>query len=141
MKTISTEIASLKKNYALVESLLLKANEEFCCEDERFRNVLIAVSELVMNAIVHGNKGDESKKVRVTIEYDREIMRVKILDEGNGLNRNFRSKPKLPEDIFKESGRGMFIVKALIEQVEVNDTDHGTEFILTIKKKKQKKPS
>jgi serine/threonine-protein kinase RsbW len=136
MKKISTEIASLKKNYALVESLLMKANEEFCCGDERFKNILIAVSELVMNAIVHGNKGEETKKVRVSVEYDNETMIIKILDEGNGLPYDLNPKPELPENILNESGRGMYIVNSLIKEVEVNKTDHGTEFVLTIKKKK-----
>ena len=135
MKTISTEIASLKKNYALIESLLRKANEEFCCQEERFRNVLIAVSELVMNAIVHGNKEQVSKKVRVTVEYDENVMRVKILDEGNGFKYDKESKPKLPEDMMKESGRGLFIVKSLVEEIDCRDTEEGTEFILTVRKK------
>ncbi len=135
MKTISTEIASLKKNYALIESLLRKANEEFCCQEERFRNVLIAVSELVMNAIVHGNKEQVSKKVRVTVEYDENVMRVKILDEGNGFKYDKKSKPKLPEDMMKESGRGLFIVKSLVEEINCRDTEEGTEFTLTVRKK------
>jgi serine/threonine-protein kinase RsbW len=113
MKTISTEIASDKKNYALIESLLEKANEEFCCTEDRFRNLLIAVSELVMNAIVHANKEQESKKVRVTVEYDNDIMKIKILDEGDGVKLDKNLKPKLPEDLLKPSGRGMFIAKSL----------------------------
>lgn len=135
MKTISTEIASLKKNYALIESLLRKANEEFCCQEERFRNVLIAVSELVMNAIVHGNKEQAAKKVRVTVEYDENVMKVKILDEGNGFKYGKESKPKLPEDMMKESGRGLFIVKSLVEEIDCRDTEEGTEIILTVRKK------
>lgn len=136
MKTLSTEIISTKKNYALIESLLFKANEEFCCMEDRFRNILIAVSELVMNAIVHGNKGEESKKVRVTVEYDKDIMRIKILDEGGGFDFDKSGKPKLPDDLMKESGRGLYIVKSLIDEVEFKDTGQGTEIILTMRKKK-----
>ena len=135
MKTISAEVASIKKNYALIESLLQKANEEFCCNEERFKNLLIAVSELVMNAIVHGNKEQVTKKVRVTVEYDENIMRVKILDEGNGFKYDKKSKPKLPEDMMKESGRGLFIVKSLVKETDCRDTEEGTEFILTLRKK------
>lgn len=136
MKTLSTEIISTKKNYALIESLLYKANEEFCCMEDRFRNILIAVSELVMNAIVHGNKEEESKKVRVTVEYDKDIMRIKILDEGGGFDFDKSLKAKLPDDVMKESGRGLYIVKSLIDEVETRDTGQGTEIILTMRKKK-----
>lgn len=134
MKTISTEIASVKKNYALIESLLKRANEDFCCNEERFRNLLIAVSELVMNAIVHGNKEQESKKVRVTVEYDEDIMRIKILDEGNGFKFDKDINLKLPDDTHEESGRGMFIAKSLVEEMDYRDTEEGTEFVLTVRK-------
>lgn len=135
MKTLSTEIASLKKNYALVESLLYRANEEFGLPLQEFHNLMIAVSEVVMNAIVHANKEKETKKVLVSVEYDSETMKVSVLDEGGSYNfGNF--KPNLPEDILKESGRGMFIVKSLIKDVDYRDTGHGSEFVLTIKKKK-----
>ena len=136
MKTLSTEIISTKKNYALIESILYKANEEFCCVDDRFRNILIAVSELVMNAIVHGNKEEESKKVRVTVEYDKDVMRIKILDEGGGFDFDKSLKAKLPDDVMKESGRGLYIVKSLIDEVETRNTGQGTEIILTMRKKK-----
>ncbi len=136
MKTISTEIASVKKNYALIESLLKKANEEFCCTEERFRNLLIAVSELVMNAIVHANKEEPKKSVRVTVEYDANIMKIKILDEGNGFKFDEDCNPRLPEDVLKESGRGLFIVKSLMNDISCKTTDKGTEFVLTVKKEK-----
>jgi anti-sigma regulatory factor (Ser/Thr protein kinase) len=136
MKTLSTEIISTKKNYALIESLLYKANEEFCCLEDRFRNVLIAVSELVMNAIVHGNKEEESKKVRVTVEYDKDIMRIKILDEGKGFDLYKGGEAALPDNVMKESGRGLYIVKSLVDEVEFKDTGQGTEIILTMRKKK-----
>jgi serine/threonine-protein kinase RsbW len=136
MKTLSTEIISTKKNYALIESLLYKANEEFCCMEDRFRNILIAVSELVMNAIVHGNKEEESKKVRVTVEYDKDIMKIKILDEGGSFDFGKSSNAKLPDDVMKESGRGLYIVKSLMDEVEFRDTGQGTEIILTMWKKK-----
>jgi serine/threonine-protein kinase RsbW len=135
MKTLSTEIASLKKNYPLVESLLYRANEEFGLPLSEFHNLMIAVSEIVMNAIVHANKEKETKKVRVSVEYDSEKMKVTILDEGGSYKFN-STEPHLPEDILKESGRGMFIVKSLIKDIDYIDKGNGSEFVLTIKKKK-----
>jgi len=136
MKTISTEITSSKKNYAVVESLLYKANEEFALPECEFQNVLIAASEIIMNAIVHGNKESDSKKVRISVEYDRDVMKIKILDEGYGFKFDKDSKPKLPDDMLKQSGRGMFIVKSLVEELDYHDTGEGIEFILTVRKKK-----
>jgi len=137
MRTISTEIASVKNNYKLIENLLLEANKEFCCEDQRFRNVLIAVSEIVMNAIVHGNKEKADKKVKVTVEYDEKEMRIRILDEGNGFKFGETADPTKPENILKESGRGIYIVKSLMEEIEQKDSGKGTEIIITIRKEEE----
>lgn len=136
MKTISTEINSSKKNYPVVEALLFKANEEFGLQESDFHNVLIAASEIIMNAIVHGNKEDESKKVKITVEYDKDVMKIKILDEGSGFKYDKDFKSKLPDDIQKQSGRGIFIVKTLVEELDYRNTDEGTELILTVRKKK-----
>jgi serine/threonine-protein kinase RsbW len=137
MKTISTEIASVKKNYRLIEGLLQEANKDFCCPEERFRNVLIAVSELVMNAIVHANKENVDKKVKVIVEYDEKEMKIRILDEGNGFKFGEVADPTIPENILKESGRGIYIVKSLIKEIEHKDTGKGTEFVITIRKKEK----
>jgi serine/threonine-protein kinase RsbW len=136
MKTLSTEIASSKKYYTVVESLLYRANEEFALPESEFHNVLIAVSEIVINAIVHGNKENELKKVKVTVEFDKDVMKIKILDEGNGFEFDKDFMPKLPDDMFKQSGRGIFIVKSLVEELDYKNTGEGTEFILTVRKKK-----
>lgn len=137
MKTISVEIKSIKKNYSLVESLLYKANEEFGMPENEFCNVMIAASEIIMNAIVHGNKESGEKKIRVTVEYDKEVMKIKILDEGSWLKHVKDLNPKLPEDMMKISGRGIYIVKSLVDGVEYRDTGEGTEFTLIVKKKRK----
>ena len=61
---------------------------------------------------------------------------IKILDEGGGFDFRKSSKAKLPDDVMKESGRGLYIVKSLIDEVEFKDTGQGTEIILTMRKKK-----
>ncbi len=136
MRTISVEIKSIKKNYPLVESLLYKANEEFAMPENEFCNVMIAASEIIMNAMVHGNMESGEKKIRVTVEYDKDVMKIRILDEGNWFMPNDDLNRKLPEDMMKESGRGIFIVKSLVDGVEYRDTGEGTEFTLIVKKKK-----
>ncbi|RPI18390.1 MAG: ATP-binding protein [Ignavibacteriae bacterium] len=132
MKTIRTEIASEKNNFNYVEALLLKVNKEFKLPESELHKVLIAVSEIVMNAIVHGNKENKFKKVEVIVEYNNEKMCVKICDEGNGFNINDDIDPTLDENIMKSSGRGMFIAKSLVKDIRYKHTQKGSEVILTI---------
>lgn len=135
MKTLKTEIASERNNFNFIEALLQKVNKEFKLPEQELYKVLIAVSEIVMNAIVHGNKENKSKKVEVVVEYNSDKMQVRVFDEGNGFNIDENFDPTLEENILKSSGRGMFIAKSLVEDVSYQQTDKGSEVILTIHKK------
>ena len=114
---------------------MFKANEEFGLREEQFQNLMIAVTEIVSNAIVHGNKENPDKKVSVTVEYDSQKMYVKVTDEGNGFDIYNIPDPTLPENITKASGRGIFIVKSLVDDFSYRHTEKGSEFILLVKKK------
>lgn len=135
MKILKTEFSSNRNNFRYAEDILFKANKDFKLNESDFRNLLIAVSEIVINAIVHGNKEDESKKVIILIEYDESVMRIKIYDEGNGFMAKDVTDPTLSENILKDSGRGLYIIKSLVEEFNYRHTDNGSEFIITVKKK------
>ncbi len=135
MKSVNTEIASIKNNILKVEALLNKVNSEFKLEDSDYRNVQMAVSELVLNAIVHGNKEKPEKKVFVRIDYDDETMVIVVQDEGNGFDYEHNPDPTLPENILKPFGRGIFIVKSLMDNIKYRHTSKGSEFTLTVRKK------
>ena len=135
MKSIVKEIKSAKNNINEVENILSFVNNDFQLPESQYKNLVIAVSEVVMNAIVHGNKLDEKKIVKLSIDFDDKQMKISILDEGNGFDFNKNHDPTLDENIFKSSGRGLYIVKSLIENVEYKNTGKGSEVIITINKK------
>jgi serine/threonine-protein kinase RsbW len=135
MKTISKEIKSVRRNINEIDELFLKINEDFQLPAEEYDKLMIAVTEVVNNAIIHGNKQDEKKNVEINVEYDDKMMKIKICDEGNGFDYDETPDPRLKENLLKSSGRGMFIVKSLIEDVEYRHTEKGSEIIITIKKK------
>lgn len=132
------EILTLKSNRNEIkkfEDLLDKVNEEFCLEMERYINLKIASSEALINAIVHGNCEDPSKKVYTEIIYDLKTIMVRILDEGKGFVINSVPDPTSDENILKESGRGLFIIKSLVDDFVCTSTGKGTEFVLKCYKK------
>lgn len=135
MKNLSVEIASSKNNYTTIENLLNQVNTELKLSDKQMHDILTCVSELVMNAIIHGNKGDINKKVKLNIDYNEEKMVITILDEGNGFDVNKLPDPTLEENLHKESGRGIFIVKSLCDEFDYCKTDKGSQFRLVIKRK------
>ncbi len=101
---------------------------------EKFINFQIACSEALINSIVHGNNEDENKKVHTTLEYDEKTLTVKIKDEGKGFDMNSLPDPTLKENLLKESGRGIYIMKSLVDEFHCNSSGNGTEFILIARK-------
>lgn len=114
------------------EVLLEQANQKFNLAAEKFVNLQIACSEALINAIVHGNKEDESKSVFTNIEMNELKMCVRIKDEGKGFKIEQLPDPTLNENILKESGRGIYIIRSLVDEFECNSSEKGTEFILTV---------
>lgn len=112
--------------------MLEQANLKFNLAAEKFVNLQIACSEALINAIVHGNKEDESKSVFTNIEMNELKMSVRIKDEGDGFNIEQLPDPTLNENILKESGRGIYIIRSLVDDFECNSSEKGTEFILTV---------
>jgi serine/threonine-protein kinase RsbW len=90
----------------------------------------IVTTELVNNAIHHGNKNDTNKNVHITFIVDEKKIELRIKDEGNGFNPNELKDPLAPENLLSESGRGIFLIRNLMDGLDFNFTDSGTETIV-----------
>jgi serine/threonine-protein kinase RsbW len=130
--TKKIEIKSQRSEILKIESLLDDINKEFGLADEKYVNLQIAISEALINAIIHGNKENPQKKVFIEITYDENFITVKIKDEGEGFDLNKIPDPTNQENIFKEHGRGLFIMKSLVDKFECYPGEEGTEFSLTV---------
>lgn len=118
-----SQVEYIEKVEALTEKAC--AHAKFS-EDER-DSMAIAVTEAVNNAILHGNKKNPDKNVHVTISATVDTVRVVILDEGDGFNPQKIDNPLEPQNLLKESGRGVFIVRSLMDEVSFNFSKGGTE--------------
>lgn len=134
MKSFNIIISSDKSEIHKVEKLLEEVNIECEFDKEKFVNFQIAVSEALVNAIVHGNKEDISKKVFCNIECSDKHMTVRIKDEGEGFDVNEIPDPTSKENILKEHGRGIYIIRSLVDEYECVASDKGTEMILKVHK-------
>ncbi len=100
-------------------------------------NFAISVSEVVANAIIYGNKLNKDKKVKIDVYINENEITVKVKDEGTGFNPDILKNPTDPENILKETGRGLFILKNLNDKVDFNQTKEGFE--VTFSKRFSKK--
>jgi serine/threonine-protein kinase RsbW len=118
------------------EQLLESVNKEFCLTAERFINLQIASSEAIVNAIVHGNKEDPRKKVFTEISYNSLAIVITIQDEGGGFDLSKLPDPTAEENLFKENGRGIFIIRSLVDEFDCTSSSTGTRFSLKMNKEK-----
>lgn len=109
-------------NVHLVEDFVEKICDEFKINTTYFGNILIAITEAVENAIIHGNRGIVEKTVDLYFEYDNNGFQFTIQDEGNGFD--FDNIPDPTEAQNANVGRGIYLIKALSD--EVNFCDGGS---------------
>lgn len=121
MKNIRIQIPSLSENIRMIESFIDNAREKFHLDDDIYGNIMIAVTEAVNNAIKHGNRGDSSKNVLLTLALNDKLIKFKIEDEGNGFDYNNLPDPTAPENIEKPGGRGIFLMKHLSDEVDFKE--------------------
>lgn len=135
MKTHFLEIESERNNINKVEALMHKANEDFGLGGDKFSRMMIALTEIIMNAIVHGNKENPQKKVRVYVEHDQKVMRIAVTDEGEGFDFHNTPDPTISENLMDAHGRGVFIAKALVDEFHYkHHAGKGSEFVIIVKK-------
>ncbi|MBC7914408.1 MAG: ATP-binding protein [Pyrinomonadaceae bacterium] len=104
-----------------VENFVDNLKEEYNIGDDTYANMLTCLSEATINAIVHGNKQDESKKVYINLEvHSSKRLQFTIADEGEGFDYNRLPDPTAPENLENLTGRGVFIIKHLADQCIFN---------------------
>ncbi len=118
MNTISIQVPSILENIRMIESFIDNAKEKFELDEDIYGNIMIAVTEAVNNAIKHGNSGNKSKIVYLTLYLEESLIKFIVQDEGNGFNYENLQDPTAPGNLEKPGGRGIFLMKHLSDEVE-----------------------
>ena len=113
MLTIPSKIENLR----IVERAVDEISAEYNLNSELYGNILIATIEAANNAIVHGNKLDESKSVNITFNIQTSNLTITIKDQGNGFDYANIPDPTAPENIEKINGRGVFLMERLSDKL------------------------
>lgn len=130
--TLDSTLESVDKAEAAVRAFALKAG----FGDEVSDHISLAVREATENAVLHGNKCDPHKHVTVLFEAAPESFTVWVRDEGEGLDIAAIPDPLAPQNLLKESGRGIFLIRAFMDEVRFRNLNPGTE-ITMIKRVRQ----
>ena len=93
-------------------------------------NLRVALSEALANAIVYGNRMDPSKRVYVALRLEGQAVQVHVRDQGDGFDPDGIPDPRSPECIERSAGRGLFLIKELVDELAFND--RGNSLCMTL---------
>ncbi len=126
-------LQSNTKNLRYVEPFLRELVADVGMDETRYHNAIIALTEGVNNAIVHGNKRDESKSVTLAGEVLAGMLVLTIDDFGMGFNPDTLPDPLAPENLLRDGGRGVFLMRSLCDAADFTKTETGSRTTLKIR--------
>lgn len=103
-------------------------------------NIVMAVREAAINAVLHGNAYHPGKHITASFESNSESLIVRIRDQGAGFDHNVLPDPLAPENLLHGSGRGIFLIRSFMDEVHFRQMHPGTELTL-IKHRAPAKPT
>ncbi|MGH9487358.1 MAG: ATP-binding protein [Terriglobales bacterium] len=124
---LDSRIESVDEAEATAERVAANAGFD---ESDRHR-IAMAVREITVNAVMHGNGYDRAKKVTIEFELSPKALIVSIRDQGNGFDLGKIGDPLAPENLLLKSGRGIFLARAFMDQVDFQPSSAGTSVRLT----------
>jgi serine/threonine-protein kinase RsbW len=126
------EIESDPNNLITVEEFINYFSKDLGLDDDKLSALLLAVTEATTNAIIHGNKSDKNKLVRIEAKVIDGKLNIIVKDEGVGFQPDNVPDPTDPENLLKDSGRGLYLMRVYMDDLKYNITPEGTETILIL---------
>lgn len=128
---VVTVLDSTLESVDSAEGIVLQAAVEMGFDEEAQFQISMALRESVVNAVVHGNCYNEHKKVHLAVTRAPDRLTITVTDEGKGFDAASVPDPLADENLLSQSGRGLFLMKAFMDEFEVRKAEPaGTEFRL-----------
>ena len=103
----------------MAEMLLSEFSDQAGCTEQQLNEIALAVRESVINAVLHGNRSQLRKKVYVEAELRGMGVHISVRDEGRGFDPRSVPDPRKPENLLRESGRGLLMMHSLMDRVAI----------------------
>src|ERR1700689_5171577 len=131
---IEVTLETLLESVDLAESITMRIAEAAGFPDEEIHKIGMAVREGVINAYNYGNQQDRQKKILMTVELAPDNMTVKVIDQGQGFELTEIPDPLAEENLLRTSGRGLFLMRAFMDEFKVERGPEGGAQLVMIKK-------
>lgn len=123
---LNSTMESVTEVEAAADQLATEANLD---EDQRF-HIGMAVREAAINAVLHGNEYDPARHIDVSMENTGKDLVIVIADQGEGFNPENLPDPLAEENILRGTGRGIFLIRSLMDEVHFRQLHPGTELTM-----------
>jgi serine/threonine-protein kinase RsbW len=124
--TLDSTLDSVNKIEQISEQCAQRAG----FDEDTIPHIAMAVREAAVNAVLHGNSYDTNKHVTASFETTTDSLIIRITDQGPGLDPDKIPDPLAPENILRGSGRGIFLIRAFMDEVNFRQLHPGTELTL-----------
>jgi len=105
------------KEIAKIENFVKQISKKLRFDDGTMYRLLLACTEAVNNAIIHGNKANPEKKVIIRCIVKGQSLNIDVTDEGKGFNSKILQDPRDEKNLMKEHGRGIFLMRSMMDKV------------------------
>src|ERR1700684_2032670 len=127
-------LETLLESVDLAESISMRVAEAAGFPEEEDHKIGMAVREGVINAYNYGNQQDRQKKIMMTAELQRDNMIVRVLDQGKGFELTEIPDPLAEENLLRTSGRGLFLMRAFMDEFTVQRGAAGGAELIMVKR-------
>lgn len=132
-RTVRLDIASRLDMLDMVQTVLSHLSGVIGFDEESIHYMTVALRESVVNAIRHGNKADEQRRVAVDFVVGDRSIEVRVLDEGRGFDPTAVPDPVAEENLLKPDGRGIFFMRSFMDVVEYAFPPGGGTMVRMVK--------
>ena len=118
-RTVDKVLDSTLESVDSAEEAVLREAHKLGFDEDDLHRIGMSVRESMVNAVVHGNRYNARKKVRLTISHTPDRLEVVIADEGEGFDMSSLPDPLANENLLRHSGRGLLLIQAFMDEFQV----------------------
>jgi len=132
-ETFERSLDSTLESVDSAEEIAVGVAQRAGFDEDDLMKIGMAVRESMVNAVVHGNRYNDHKKVRFSVAHNAGELRVTIADEGEGFDFERLPDPLAPENLMATSGRGIFLIRSFMDEFLLRHLEPGGTEVTLVK--------
>ena len=135
MEKLQTTLESMLPSVDKAEELVMQEAAKAGFDEDDQQQIGMAVRECTVNAVVHGNRYSKNKKVHLEVERSSNALTVTIGDEGDGFDMSSLPDPLAPENLLRQSGRGLLLIRSFMDEFDLHPRPGGGTEVRLVKRR------